>query len=238
MSNFETAEGLPKYFKTIKNLNPLSKEEEQALAVRIQAGDKDAVQTLVKHNLKLVVSIANKFIGQGVPIDDLIQEGNLGLITAAERFTAEKDTKFSTYAQLWIRKHCNEAIATVGKIVRLPMNQEYDIYKKKKRGEEVPNFRPVQLDAKISEDSESTIGDRYAFVGAEADVAHEKEYVDVTIADRFSRLKKERDREIIRLTFGINCEEALSSSEIAQAFGLTQVRVCQIVKSSLEVMSK
>jgi RNA polymerase primary sigma factor len=237
MSKFETSEGLPKYFKNIKNLNPLSKDEEQSLAILIQAGDRAAVQTLVKHNLKLVVTIANKFIGQGVAIDDLIQEGNLGLITAAERFSTEHNTRFSTYAQLWIRKHCNEAIATVGKIVRIPMNQEYDIYKKKKRGEEVPNFRPIQLDAKVSDEGEATVADRYAFVGAEADAYHDKQHADFQLARAISKLK-ERDREIIKLSFGINCDYALSSSEIAELFGLTQVRVCQIVKSSLAVMSK
>jgi RNA polymerase primary sigma factor len=237
MSKFESTEGLPKYFKTIKGLSPLSKEEEHALAARIQTGDRRAVDELVRHNLKLVVKIANRFIGQGVPIDDLIQEGNLGLIAAAERFTADRDTRFSTYASLWIRKHCNEAVATVGKIVRIPMNQEYDVYKKKKAGLETPNFRPVQLDAPISEDSETTVGERYA--NCQPDIYHviNDEFVDHELKRRLARLK-DRDHAIMKMLYGIGYEEPRSSAEVAEEFGLTQIRVCQIAKSALEVMSK
>lgn len=237
MSKFESTEGLPKYFKTIKALSPLSKEEEQALAARIQLGDRQAVDELVRHNLKLVVKIANRFIGQGVPIDDLIQEGNLGLIAAAERFTADKDTRFSTYASLWIRKHCNEAIATVGKIVRIPMNQEYDIYKKKKAGLDTPNFRPVQLDAPISEDSETTVGDRYANCQPEVYREMNEEYVDREIARRLAKLKR-RDAEIMKMIFGIGYDEPRDTAEVAVEIGLTHVRVCQIKKKALELMKE
>ena len=236
MSNFESSEGLPKYFKNIKGLNPLSKEEEHALAVRVAAGDRQAVDLLVKHNLKLVVKISNRFIGQGVPIDDLIQEGNLGLIRAAEKFTNEKDTRFSTYASLWIRKHCNEAIANVGKIVRIPMNQEYDIYKKKKAGEETPNFRAVRLDAQVSDDNENTVGDRYANCQPEVMTKVEEEYVNHMIASALNRLKP-RDREIVKMIYGIGQEEPMGSIEVAREFGLTQVRVCQIMSKALEIMS-
>lgn len=236
MSNFETSEGLPKYFRNIKGLNPLSKEEEHALAVRIAAGDRAAVDTLVRHNLKLVVKIANRFIGQGVAIDDLIQEGNLGLIRAAEKFTEERDTRFSTYASLWIRKHCNEAIATVGKIVRIPMNQEYDIYKKKKAGEETPNFRAIRLDAQVSDDNENTVGDRYANCQPEALTKVEEEYVSHMVAAALSRLKP-RDREIVKAIYGIGHEKPRGSGEVAEEFGLSQVRICQIMSNAMEIMS-
>jgi len=104
-TRFETSAGLPQYFKSLDGLaRPLSKCEEGALADRIQLGDDEALNSLVTANLKFVVTLANKFIGMGLPIDDLIQEGNAGLIEAARKFTSDKDVKFITYAQFWIRK--------------------------------------------------------------------------------------------------------------------------------------
>ena len=132
--SFETSDNLPKYFNTINKLNPLSLEEERALAVRIKSGDLLAMHTLVKHNLKIVVTIANRHIGQGVAIDDLIQEGNIGLYEAAQRFDPQGEVRFVSYASLWIRKRVNEAVVAHGRIVRLPHNQEYDLYKAKQAG--------------------------------------------------------------------------------------------------------
>ncbi len=117
--NFETSENLPKYFKTIKKSNPLTIDEERALGSRIKSGDRRAVNELVQHNLKIVVKLANRHIGQGVPIDDLIQEGNIGLIEAAERFDPKDGVRFISYASLWIRKRLNEAVVAHGRIVIL-----------------------------------------------------------------------------------------------------------------------
>ena len=121
--SFETSENLPKYFKTIQKLNPLTVTEEKELAQKIQEGDANALNKLVKHNLKIVVTIANRHIGQGVPIDDLIQEGNIGLFEAAQRFDPKSDARFITYASLWVRKRINESVVAHGRIVRLPHNQ-------------------------------------------------------------------------------------------------------------------
>ena len=156
---FETSENLPKYFKTIQKSVPLTVAEERELVIAIQTGDRRATHKLVQANLKFVVKLANRHIGQGVPIDDLIQEGNMGLIEAAENFKPREGQRFINYAQLWIRKRLNESVAKTGRIVRLPHNQEYEIFKSKKRGESVEAPTRVNIDAPIGDDGGNTIGD-------------------------------------------------------------------------------
>lgn len=113
---FETSSTLPTYFREMAAISkPLSKAREHELARRIQAGDDRALEELVQANLKFAVTLANKFVGMGLSIDDLIQEANSGLIEAALRFGAEKDVKFITYAQFWIRKRLNGALCEIGR---------------------------------------------------------------------------------------------------------------------------
>jgi RNA polymerase primary sigma factor len=235
--SFETSENLPKYFKTIQKLNPLTVAEEKELAVRIQEGDAAALNRLVKHNLKIVVTIANRHIGQGVPIDDLIQEGNIGLFEAAQRFDPKSDARFITYASLWIRKRVNEAVVAHGRIVRLPHNQEYDIYKAKMAGEEIQNLSTVEIDAPIGEDGDTTIGD--ILLNTKSNIEFEIELDDVKYrAQRVLSHLKERDRKIIKAYFGIDGDYEMSPDVIAERFDLTNVRVCQIVKSALTKMKE
>ena len=235
--SFETSENLPKYFKTIQKLNPLTVAEEKELAVRIQEGDAAALNRLVKHNLKIVVTIANRHIGQGVPIDDLIQEGNIGLFEAAQRFDPKSDARFITYASLWIRKRINEAVVAHGRIVRLPHNQEYDIYKAKMAGEETQNLSTVEIDAPVGEDGDTTIGD--ILLNTKSNIEFEIELDDVKYrAKQVLSHLKERDRKIIKAYFGIDGDYEMSPDVIAERFDLTNVRVCQIVKSALTKMKE
>ena len=235
--SFETSENLPKYFKTIQKLNPLTIAEEKELAQKIQEGDRAALNKLVKHNLKIVVTIANRHIGQGVPIDDLIQEGNIGLFEAAQRFDPKSDARFITYASLWVRKRINEAVVAHGRIVRLPHNQEYDIYKAKMAGEETQNLSTVEIDAPIGEDGETTIGD--ILLNVKSDFEFEIEMDDVKYrAKRVLSHLKERDRQVIKAYFGIDADYEMSPDVIAERFDLTNVRVCQIVKSALTKMKE
>lgn len=235
--SFETSENLPKYFKTIQKLNPLTVEEEKVLAQKIQEGDRAALDKLVKHNLKIVVTIANRHIGQGVPIDDLIQEGNIGLFEAAQRFDPKSDARFITYASLWVRKRINEAVVAQGRIVRLPHNQEYDIYKAKMAGEEVQNLSTVEIDAPIGEDGDTTIGDILLNVKSEFEFEIEMDDVKYR-AKRVLSVLKERDRQVIKAYFGIDGDYEMSPDVIAERFDLTNVRVCQIVKSALTKMKE
>jgi len=236
--SFETSDNLPRYFKTIAKSNPLTIEQEKLLAVRIHAGEDAAINELVTHNLKIVITIANRHIGQGVPLDDLIQEGNLGLYEAATRFEPKEGVRFISYASLWIRKFINEAVVAHGRIVRLPHNQEYDIYKAKVAGEETPNLSTVKIDAPIGDDSGTTIGDILLNTQAEFELIAEAEHLGFTVRRVLGSIKKTRDQEIVRLYFGIGHDEESSSQEIAQKYDLTAVRVSQIIKSSLEQMKK
>jgi len=233
--SFETSDNLPKYFKTINKSNPLTVEEERALAERIKAGDQLALHKLVKHNLKIVVTIANRHIGQGVPIDDLIQEGNIGLYEAAQRFDPQGDARFISYASLWIRKRLNEAVVAHGRIVRLPHNQEYDLYKAKMAGVETPNLSSVLIDSPVGEDGDTTIGDLLLNAQPEVDVLLERESIEFTVR-RVMRALKPRDRDIVAAYFGVGTDVAVPTDIIAERFDMTNVRVCQIVKASIDKM--
>jgi RNA polymerase primary sigma factor len=235
---FETSENLPKYFKSIQKLQPLSTEEEKSLAQQIQAGSQIALHKLVKHNLKIVVTIANRHIGQGVPIDDLIQEGNIGLFEAAQRFDPNSDARFITYASLWVRKRINEAVVAQGRIVRLPHNQEYDIYKAKMAGEEVQNLTTIEIDAPIGEEGDATLGDVLLNDQPEVMIEFEKEEIKFRVKKMINVLDKERDRKVIKAYFGIDCDYEMPTEVIAQRFDLTNVRVCQIVKAALTKMKE
>ena len=235
--SFETSDNLPKYFKTISKLQPLSLIEEKALAARIKTGDETAVHTLMRHNLKIVVTIANRHIGQGVPIDDLIQEGNLGLFEAARRFDPKEGVRFISYAALWVRKRINEAVVEHGRIVRLPHNQEYDIYKAKKAGEETPVLTTVDLDAPLTGDTDTKVGDILLNGRPEIEFEIDLDHTKYTVRRVMSVLKN-RDRAIIEAYFGINREYASATDMIAEDFGMTNVRVCQIVKSAIQKMKE
>lgn len=232
---FETSETLPKYFKDLGKTQLLTADEEKALGALSKAGDRDATAELVERNLKLVVTLANRHIGQGVPIDDLIQEGNLGLQEAAARFDPNNGGRFAAYASLWIRKYLNEAVVEYGRIVKLPHNQEYSIYKAKVAGEETPDLSTVKLDAPVGTDNDTTIGDLLCTGQNSVEADIELDDIKFKVSKALSVLKG-RDREIVMAYFGIDSSFALPSDLIAERFGMTNVRVCQIVKSSLGKM--
>lgn len=232
---FETSENLPKYFKTIQKNKPLSVEEESQLVHAIQSGDSRSIAALVEANLKFVVKVANRHIGQGVPIDDLIQEGNIGLIEAAQAFQPREGQRFINYAQLWIRKRINEAVAKTGRIVRLPHNQEYEIYKSKMKGEEVEAPTRVSIDKPIGDEGENTLGDIILKSGSEIEFTIEMDSIKFRVKQALNVLK-ERDRGIIMDYFGIDREYEVPTDLIAEKYSMTNVRVCQIVKASIEKM--
>lgn len=237
---FETAANMPAYMKNIEKYRLLTKEDEHELATRIQSlpadspGYKDALDRLVVANLKFVVRLANTFIGQNVTIDDLINEGNLGLIEAAKRYdpATNKNSKFITYAQFWIRKKLNGAIANYSKIVKLPMNQEYAIYKAKKRGEEVKTHT-IQLDRPIREGGEDTLGDvllrsnpndRY-------DCLHDEFHVRAIM-----EVLNLEERLVITARFGLDGEDARDNRELAVEMGLLPAQVAKIYKVARDKM--
>ena len=231
---FETSVSLPQYFKDVTAVSaPITKEREHELAARIQAGDEAALHELVSANLKFVVTLANKFIGMGLSIDDLIQEGNAGLIEAARRFTADKDTKFITYAQFWIRKRLNLALCEYGRTVRLPVNQEYDIYKKKMKGESV-NLSNVELDRPIGESNDSTVGDLILSEDFKDPFNGQDERI---LINRLLSTLKEPEKKIVALFYGLE-GDGLSTKDVAEIVGKTPVEVNRALKVARAKMRK
>jgi RNA polymerase primary sigma factor len=240
MSKFEASKLVSQYFREFQKAAQLTQAEEKDLAVRIQSGDQSALAIMIKHNLKLVVKIANRHIGQGVPIDDLIQEGNLGLIDAASRYLPDTQARFASYASLWIRKRVNEAVAQTGRIVRLPHNQEIELFhaKKEKLTEDTLQAETpsqVSFDQQVGDQEGTSLGDLLFWTQSATNLAHEKEAISHKVERLLGSLKP-RDKEILLDYFGIGREYEVPADMIAEKFGMTNVRVCQIVKSSLETL--
>ena len=233
---FEISDTIDLYFKELEKVSsPLSRKEEQDLAKRIQSGDTSAVNELVLHNLKFVVLLANKFIGMGLNIDDLIQEGNRGLIEAAKRFTPDKDSKFITYAQFWIRKYLNESIVEFGRTVRLPHSQEYKIYKEKSTGQWEGNLTNVSLDEPINSEDSTPIGDLIL----SEDFSDPFEFEEQTNQLAFFLKQLTKDEiQIIKLYYGLEQTKSLSTREVANKVGLDEVRVNRILKIARHKMRK
>lgn len=234
MKRFESSSTLPTYFREMGALSkPLSKAREHELARLIQAGDSAAVNELVEANLKFVVTLANKFVGMGLSIDDLIQEGNAGLIEAALRFGADKDVKFITYAQFWIRKRLNGALCEYGRTVRIPVNQEYDIYKRRQAGESI-NLSNVKLDRPVGDEGDHTLGDLILRTDAVDPFADEEQ---AGLLQSLLKALNPRERRVVELFYGLE-DEALSTKEVAERVGLSTVEVNRALKVARAKMRK
>lgn len=233
---FELSDTIDLYFKEIEKVSsPLTKSQEQDLAKRIQSGDNGAINELVLHNLKFVVLLANKFIGMGVNIDDLIQEGNRGLIEAAKRFTPDKNSKFITYAQFWIRKYLNESIVEFGRTVKLPHNQEHDIYKQKTKGEWEGNLSNVQIDKPLFPNDDVTIGDK--LLSEDFSDPFKKEEETNKLNFFLSQLNPQ-EINIIKLYYGLEETNSLSTREVAKLVNLEEAKVNRILKIARAKMRK
>lgn len=214
MSQFETSENLTRYFKDVDAVSTLlSREDELSLAVRISNGDENAVNELVQANLKFVVKLANGFIGLGTSIDDLINAGNLGLISAAQRFDPirAKSNKFITYAQSWIRKMIHLEIDNA-RVVKLPLNKEYELYMKKKAGEITTLGKSVSIDKSVGgEDDSPTIGDSMATVETDnVSIRHNK-----WVVNQLTKNLTDHQKTIISLAYGLNDQDPMTVKEIA-----------------------
>jgi len=226
MQKFETSNTLPTYFNEIDEVaNFMTLEEEQDLARKIQKGDDVALNKLIQANLKYVVTMANKFIGQGVPIDDLIQEGNLGLYEAAKRYTPNRG-KFLTYAKFWIQKHLNLALCEQGRTVRLPVNREYEIYKSKKAGKSV-NLSNVRIDKKVGDEGSMSLGD--LMFHDDFNDPFDKEEQQRVLSILLASLKPV-ERQIIELFYGLGDEDPMSTKEVADTVGKTAPEVNRVLK--------
>ena len=260
ITNRESA-SLDKYLQEIGKEDLITVEEEVELAQRIRKGDQKALEKLTRANLRFVVSVAKQYQNQGLSLPDLINEGNLGLIKAAEKFDETRGFKFISYAVWWIRQSILQALAEQSRIVRLPLNQVGSLNKINKafsRFEQENERRPspeeladsLDLPAEKVADTLRVSG-RHISVDAPFVEGEDNSLLDVLvnddspIADRtlineslsteveraWSTLT-ERERDIIKLFFGINTQE-MTLEEIGEKFGLTRERVRQIKEKAI-----
>ncbi len=252
---------IDKYLQEISKEELITADEEAKLSNRIKKGDKEALERLIKANLRFVVSVAKQYQNQGLSLSDLINEGNLGLIKAAEKFDETKGFKFISYAVWWIRQSIVQAIAEHSRIIRLPLNQIGALNKINKAFEEFEqkyqrppsdkelaeslelpenkiimtlqaSGRHKSVDAPFSNDEEGTLLDVLESSEAtRADMELLKESLRKEIERALSTLS-DREKDVIRYSFGINCQE-ISLEEIAEKFNLTRERVRQIKEKSI-----
>jgi RNA polymerase primary sigma factor len=260
ITNRESA-SLDKYLQEIGRYELISVEEEVELAQRIRKGDQTAIEKLTRANLRFVVSVAKQYQNQGLSLPDLINEGNLGLIKAAEKFDETRGFKFISYAVWWIRQSIMQAINEQSRIVRLPLNQVSSLskYNKAVAEFEQTNQRkptPDELSVILEMPREKIVdtmrvSGRHVSVDAPFVQGEDNSLLDVLdnpdspIADKglineslsreidraFSTLT-ERERTILKLSFGIGGAE-MSLEEIGEQFGLTRERVRQIREKAI-----
>ena len=250
------------YLKEIGNVPLLTAEQEQELAKRVAGGDQAAKDKLIESNLRLVVSIAKKFTGHGVPFLDLIQEGNIGLMRAVDKFDYTMGNKFSTYATWWIRQSVTRAIAETGHTIRVPVhmdgkinriNREYKVLSQElgreptmeeaaKRlnmpvGELEDTMKisrdPVSLDKPIGDENDSYLGDMIE----DKNSLSPSESAELSMRNEQIRQTMDtlddRERKIIEMRFGLNDQAPMTLDEVGKKFHLTRERVRQLEASAL-----
>ena len=260
ITNRESA-SLDKYLQEIGHEDLLTVDEEVELAQRIRKGDRKALEKLTKANLRFVVSVAKQYQNQGLSLPDLINEGNLGLIKAAEKFDETRGFKFISYAVWWIRQSILQAIAEQSRIVRLPLNQVGSVSKinrvlnkfeqeheRRPSVDEIAekidlpedkiidamkvNGRHISVDAPFVEGEDNSLLD--IMINDDAPMA-DRTLVMESLRDEISRaltLLNERERNIIECFFGIGQPE-MTLEEIDERFGLTRERVRQIKEKAI-----
>ncbi|MBO7479386.1 MAG: RNA polymerase sigma factor RpoD/SigA [Bacteroidales bacterium] len=260
ITNRESA-SLDKYLQEIGREELITVEEEVELAQRIKKGDQEALEKLTRANLRFVVSVAKQYQNQGLSLPDLINEGNLGLIKAAEKFDETRGFKFISYAVWWIRQSILQALAEQSRIVRLPLNQVGSLNKINKalskfeqENERMPSSdelaeilgiprekindtlrvsgRHVSVDAPFVDGEDNSLLDVLVNNDSpNADRGLVNESLNKEIERALSTLT-ERERDIVRYFFGIGCQE-MTLEEIGEHFGLTRERVRQIKEKAI-----
>jgi RNA polymerase primary sigma factor len=250
------------YLREIGKNKSLTLEDEAKLAVKIRKGDKKALEKLVNANLRFVVSVARNYQNQGLPLSDLINEGNLGLIRAAKRFDEKKNFKFISYAVWWIRQAILQALAEQSRIIKLPLNRVGTIHKIGKmqskleqKFRRLPNVEELAEELKIDiSEVQETIKIGNSHMSLDAPLQHGEDsrlmdvlqdedqllpdngLMEVSLQDEISKTLdtlSEREKEVVRLYFGIGEETSHTLEEIGQRFNLTRERARQIKEKAL-----
>ncbi|MFY0688696.1 MAG: RNA polymerase sigma factor RpoD/SigA [Cyclobacteriaceae bacterium] len=264
ITNRRESHTLEKYFTEVSNVPMITPDEEVTLAQRIREGDELALEKLVKANLRFVVSVAKQYQNRSLPLNDLINEGNLGLIKAAKKFDETKGFKFISYAVWWIRQSIMQALAEQSRIVRLPMNksgainqirrayaeleQQYEREPTEEELAEILDMKPqevrntlgaevkqMSMDAPFGEDESGSLLD---VLENETTGPTDGELVfnDSLKVETLRALSTltAREREVIMMSFGIGHDNPYTLEEIGDAMGLTRERVRQIREKALQ----
>ena len=261
VTNRETA-SLDKYLQEIGKVDLITAEEEVELAQRIKKGDQFALEKLTKANLRFVVSVAKQYQNQGLTLPDLINEGNLGLIKAAQRFDETRGFKFISYAVWWIRQSILQALAEQSRIVRLPLNKIGSINKINKTyafleqaherapsAEEIAkeldmtvndvkeslknSGRHVSMDAPLVEGEDSNL---YDVLNSGESANPDRELLHESLRTEIERALDTltpREADVVRLYFGLGNQHAMTLEEIGETFDLTRERVRQIKEKAI-----
>jgi len=255
------------YLRDISDSKTLSAKEEAVLARKIKNGDKQAVEALVKANLRFVVSVARNYQNQGMPLSDLINEGNLGLIRAAYRFDENKNFKFISYAVWWIRQSILQGLADHSRIVKVPLNRVATIHKVgKARIKLEQKFRRIPNDSEIAKELEIPVNDvtntlkisnRHTSLdapvkddtgGSLMDILDLKDGTPVDNSAEQDSLTREintvlsslnpREQSVVKMYFGIDEDTSYTLEEIGQQTNITRERVRQIKDSALKKLKR
>lgn len=254
---------LDKYLQEIGKVELITPEDEVILARRIKSGDREALAKLVKANLRFVVSVAKQYQNQGMSLPDLINEGNLGLMKAAQRFDETRGFKFISYAVWWIRQAILQALAEQARIVRLPVNKIGSInrinrafsrleqeYEREPSSQEIAdmlemapdevkdalktNGRTVSMDAPISSEEDNTM---YDVLQSNDTPSPDKNLINESLAYEIERALSTlspREAKVLKLYFGINMKHPFTLEEIGEELGLTRERVRQIKEKAIK----
>lgn len=262
-SNVKINDSVRMYLKEIGRVPLLSADEEVNLALRIQQGDQEAKQDLAEANLRLVVSIAKRYVGRGMQFLDLIQEGNMGLMKAVEKFDHTKGFKFSTYATWWIRQAITRAIADQARTIRIPVHMvetinklvriqrqllqdlgreptpeeigaEMDLPTEKVREILKIAQEPVSLETPIGEEDDSHLGDFIEDDNATSPAEHTAYALLKEQLDEVLEQLTDREENVLRLRFGLDKNgEIRTLEQVGQVFGVTRERIRQIEAKAL-----
>jgi RNA polymerase primary sigma factor len=259
-------DSLQLFFNEARRHPLLTAEEEVELAKRIERGDLEAKERMINANLRLVISVARKYQGQGLPLTDLIQEGMLGLIRAVEKFDWRKGFKFSTYGTLWIRQAIGRGLANSGRTVRLPVHivaraRKIADAERKLAAElgrqptedeiaeavelpldEVADIRradrgPTSLDQGVGEDGDTSLGDLVASEGPSVHEEVASELAGESLRRAVNTLP-EAERNVITLRFGLDREQPIALRETGRRLGLSSERVRQLEDRALKRLAR
>jgi len=262
-SNWEDKSVISIYLKEINKIPLLTREEEDEISRKAVKGDKAAQEKLINANLRFVVNVAKKYQNQGLPLDDLINEGNIGLINAINKFDPDKGYHFISYAVWWIRQSILKAICEKSRMIRLPLNRSNELLQIEKKKRELTSLKGIEpeneeiarelhlskeivddllnisrdmvsLDTPVYTDRDSSnLGD---FIEDQGLKLPEEEIIDKSLAEDINNVLttlSQKEAEILQFRFGLNHEKPLSLKQIGDKYNLTKERIRQIEKKAI-----